>query len=98
MPSTLNSTLRYSGTSDVVTYTSSSVQSAAFGAQTHEIRVVCTSNAWINIGENPTASAGDGSIFMPAGLVEYFHVSPGQKVAVIQDSSGGNLVVAEMTR
>lgn len=98
MPSTLNSTLRYSGTSDVVAYTTTSVQSAAFGAQTHEIRVVCTSNAWINIGQNPTATAGDNSVYMPAGVVEYYHVTPGQKVAVIQDTAGGNLCVAEMTR
>jgi hypothetical protein len=98
MARTLDSTLRFSGTSDVVAYTSSSVQSAAFGANTHEIRVVCTSNAWINIGDDPTASAADGSIYMPAGLVEYFHVTPGQQVAVIQDSAGGNLCVGEMTR
>jgi hypothetical protein len=98
MPRTFDSTLRYSGDSDVVAYTTSSVQSAAVPANFYEIRVVCTSNAWINIGTDPTATAGDDSLYMPAGLVEYFHVSPGQKVAVIQDSGGGNLVVGFMTR
>lgn len=94
---TLNSTLRFGG-SDVVAFAGTSVQSAAVPARMFEIRVVCTANAWINIGDSPTATAGDGSMYMPAGVVEYFHVSPGQKVAAIQDSSGGNLCVGFMTR
>jgi hypothetical protein len=98
MARTLDSTLRYSGVSDVVAYTGTSVQSVVVPANIHEIRVCCTSNAWINIGQDPTASAGDNSLYIPAGLVEYFHVSPGQKVAAIQDASGGNLVVGFMTR
>lgn len=98
MARTLDSTLRYSGVSDVVAYTTTSVQSVAVPSNITEIRVVCTSNAWINIGVNPTATAGDNSLYMPAGLVEYFHVSPGQLVAVIQDSAAGNLCVGFMTR
>ena len=98
MPRTLDSTLRYSGVSDVVAYTTTSVQSVAVPAHIQEIRVVCTSNAWINIAVTPTATAGDNSLYMPAGLVEYYHVSPGQLVAVIQDAAGGNMVVGFMTR
>lgn len=98
MPSTLNSTLRFSGTATITAYTGTAGTSAAFGANTHEIRVCCTSNAWVKVGDNPTATVGSGSFYMPAGLVEYFHVSPGQKVSAIQDSAGGNLSVAEMTR
>lgn len=97
MPQTLNSTLRPGG-SDVVAFAGASVQSTAVPSGVYEIRVVCTSNAWIKVGSNPTATAGDGSLFMPAGLVEYFHVSPGEKVAAIQDSAGGNLCVGFMTR
>lgn len=93
------STLKWKGVSDVVAYVGSSVQSAVFGSQTREIRVVCSSNAWINIGQNPTAAATDNNgIYMPANVVEYFHVNPGQRVAVIQDSAGGNMCVAEFTR
>lgn len=99
MPSTYNSTLRWSGKSDYVAVGAASAQSAVFGTQTYEIRVVSTVNCHINIGQNPTAAAGDNSgIYLPAGLVEYFHVSPGQRLAVIQDSEGGSLCVAEMTR
>lgn len=98
MPRTLDSTLRWTGESDVVAYSTSSVQSAAISANIQEVRIVCTSNAWINIGTNPTAAAADDNLFMPAGVVEYFHVTQGQKIAVIRDSADGNLVVAEMTR
>lgn len=98
MPRTLDSTLKYSGVSDVVAYTGTSVQSVVVPTSIFDIRVVCTSNAWINIGANPTAAAADNSLYMPAGVVEYFHINPGEKVAVIQDSAGGNMVVGFMTR
>lgn len=91
--------MRWSGVSDYITVSGTSAQSAAFGANTSEIRVVCTTNCHINIGTSPTAAATDSNgIYLPAGLVEYFHVSPGQKVAVVQDSASGVLCVAEMTR
>lgn len=99
MPRTFDSTLRWSGVSDVVTIGTSSAQSAAFGGDTFEIRVVSDTDCWINIGADPTAAATtDNNLFLPANVVEYFHVSPGQKLAVIQDSAAGNLCVAEMTR
>lgn len=98
MPRTPDSTLRYSGVSDVVAYAGSSVQSVVVPDYMYEARVVCTSNAWINIGANPAAAAADNNLYMPAGLVEYYHLSPGQKIAVIQDSASGNLCVGFMTR
>lgn len=92
-------TLRWTGVSDYITVNGTSAQSAALGANTREIRVVSTTNCHINIGADPTAAATDNNgIYLPAGVVEYFHVTPGQKVAVIQDSGAGVLCVAEMTR
>ena len=98
MPRTLDSTLRFSGVSDVVAYTGTAGQSVAVPANIHDVRIVCTSNAWIAIGANPTATAADNSLYMPAGVVEYFHISPGEKISAVQDSAGGNLVVGFMTR
>lgn len=100
MGRTLDSTLRWSGQSDYVTVSGTSAASVAFGSNTHDIRVVCTTNCHINIGDGtPTAAAtDDNGFYLPAGVVEYFHVSPGQKIAAIQDSAGGTLCVAEMTR
>lgn len=98
MPRTLDSTLRYSGVSDVVAYTGTAGQSVVVPANIHDVRIVCTSNAWITIGTDPTATAADNSLYMPAGVVEYFHITPGQKVSAVQDSAGGNMVVGFMTR
>ncbi len=99
MGRTLDSTLRWSGVSDYITVSGTSAQSAAFGSSTSEVRVVSTTNCHISFGASPTAAATDNNgIYLPAGVVEYFHVTPGQKLAVIQDSAGGTLCVAEMTR
>lgn len=95
---TLQSTLRFSGESSVVAVGAASNQSDPVPPRIYEVRVVSTTNAWLNVGDAPVATAGDGSIFLPAGVVEYFHVSPGQQVAAIQDSTGGTLCVGFMTR
>lgn len=96
---TLDSTLRWNSLSDYITVAASSAQSAVFGAQTKEIRVVSTTACHINIGQNPTAAATDNNgFYLPANVVEYLHVTPGQRLAVIQDTAGGTLCVAEMTR
>ncbi len=96
----LDKTQRWSGKSDYITTSGTSQQSAAFGANTHEIRVVVIGNAChINIGDNPTAAASDNNgMLLPVGVVEYFHVTPGQKVAVIQETGAGTFCVSEMTR
>ena len=96
---TRHSTLRWTGVSDYVTVGAASAQSAVFAATTQEIRVVSTTNCHINIAASPTAAATDNNgIYLPANVVEYFHVAPGQRLAVIQDTAGGTLSVAEMTR
>lgn len=95
---TLDSTLRFSGTSQTVTTGASSA--ATSNAVAHrEVRLVCTQNCWVNFGgADVTASAAAGSIYLPANVVEYFHVTPGQYVAAIQDTAAGVLSVGEMTR
>lgn len=97
---TRHSTLRWAGKTDYITTGAASVQSAVWGAQTYEIRVVCFTNpCHINIGQNPTAAAtDDNGFYLPAGVVEYFHVNPGQRLAVIQETGAGTLCVSEMTR
>lgn len=84
--------------SDVVAYTGTAGQSVAIPSFITEVRIVCTSNAWIAFGANPTATAADGSIYMHAGQAEYFRVTPGQKISAVQDTGGGNMSVGFMTR
>lgn len=99
MPRTLDSTLRWSGGSDYVAVGAASAQSAAIPANISEIRVCSTTACHLNIGANPTAAATDNNgFYLPANVVEYLHVSPGQIVAVIQDAAAGSLSIAYMTR
>jgi hypothetical protein len=74
-----------------------SAQSLAFAAGSKVVRVVATSNCWIVFGVNPTAAAtsGNGS-YVPAGAIELWRVTPGHRVAVIQDSAAGTLSITEL--
>ena len=75
-----------------------SVASAAFGAQTYAIRVVSTGACHIAFGSAPVATAGDALI---ASNVrgEFIGVTPGEKLAVIQEAAAtGNLYITELSR
>ena len=45
--------------------------------------------SWIAQGSNPTATAGAGSTYVPAGVIVLLDGHLGAKLAVIQDGSGG---------
>ena len=81
------------GTLQTVAFTGTSAQSSAFQGSTNIIRVCASQDCFILFGASPTATTS--SIFMPAGVVEYFSVTPGQKVAAIQSSVAGTLYIAE---
>src|SRR5215471_1446076 len=50
---------------------------------TTHIRVVATAACWLAFGANPTAAvASAASIYLPAGVPEYFYVNRGEKLAV----------------
>lgn len=99
MSRTFDNTLRFSDVSqNLAVAIASAAITNGFGANTHEVRVVSTTNCWIRFGAAPTAAAAANNVYLPAGVVEYFHVSPGQKLAAIRDSADGTLNVAEMTR
>lgn len=65
----------------VLVYTTSSVQSAAFNANTKFIRVHADATCHVLFGDNPTAVLT--SMRLLVGGTEYFAVKPGQKLAVI---------------
>lgn len=84
------------GVSQKLTFTGTSQQSAAFQDTTTIIRVFVTQDAWVVTGSNPTAAADDGSsMFLPGGTWEYIGVEPGDKIAVILDSVGGDMHITE---
>lgn len=83
----------FPGTSQRLAVGGSSNQSAAFGETTGMIRLSPTTDCFVAFGANPTAT--NASLFLPAGSVEYFGVSPGEKIACLQVSTAGHLNVVE---
>lgn len=65
----------------VVTFTTASVQSVAFGNETRFVRVQADTDTCIRGGSNPTAVTTD--LRLTAGVPEYFGVNPGDKIAAI---------------
>ena len=64
-----------------VATTSTSVASSAFGSQTYQVRIAASAACFYKVGDGtPTAAATD--VYLPANVVEYVKVTPGQKVAV----------------
>lgn len=76
----------------VVAYTGTAGTSTAITARL--VRVVTTSNAWVQAGASPTAQAATaGSIYSPANVVQYIPINSGWKVSAIQDTASGNMSV-----
>lgn len=83
------------GTSQKLAFTGTSARSSAFGPHTTVVRVCATADCHIINGPTPTAAADGTCMFLKAGVVEYIGVAPGDKIAAIQDSTGGNLFITE---
>ncbi len=73
-----------------------SVASSAFGSQTYQIRVASPTACFLRIAEAPTAVTTDA--YLPANVVEYFTVTPGQKIAGITATGTGLMSVTEITQ
>ena len=78
------------------------VNSAPFGSQTYQIRVISPIATWISIGTSTTSAAVQtaGSVFLAANTAsgDYFTVTPGQTISCISVSSAttGTVSVVEM--
>lgn len=84
----------YPGTSQVVAF-DASAQSAALGTNTSVVRLLCTQDCFVLIGQNPTALTNGTCMFLPAGIVEHVAVGGGLKIAAIKSSTAGNLYITE---
>lgn len=79
-----------------ISFTGTSAASAAFGSQTYMVRVSATANCHVSVGMAPVAVTTDMLVKAtdPPCLIK---VSPGEKIAVIQDSAAGTLNISEQT-
>lgn len=73
-------------TTQTVAITGASVSSSAFNAQTHGIQVYCDSGCSVAVGTSPTATTS--SQVLTSNQPQTFTVAPGQKIAVIANTSG----------
>lgn len=84
----------YLGTSQKVAF-DASTQSAALGARTSVVSLYATQDCHIKTGANPTAVADGTNYFLPKLVQRFIGVKPGDKIAAIKDSAGGNLFITE---
>lgn len=85
-------------TTQILTSGSTSVSvTNAFGSFIRVVRIHPTEDIFMTLGSTPqTAVSTD--MLLPADTTEYFRVSPGEYIAVIQSSTGGTVYVTEMDR
>lgn len=77
------------------TYTGTAGTTAALSTNSNVVRVIATTDCFIEIGMNPTAVADTGC-YLPALTPEYFACPEGGKVSAIQVSAAGTLYVTPM--
>ena len=66
---------------------------------TQHVRLVATVPCWVSFGTSPVAGVrGVNSMFIPAGLPEYFWVRRGERISVTQDATAGFLYITELAQ
>ena len=87
------------GTSqDITTGAASATLATAFGSETYQVRLSAkTSAVRYRVVEAAGGTAVATDTLLPVGVVEYITVTPGQKIAAIQDAAAGALNVTEMS-
>jgi hypothetical protein len=83
----------FMGTSQNRSIEATSQQSAPFGSATRIIRVVSDVDCRVAIGQNPAADGN--STLLKAGVPEYWGCQGNDRIAVLQESSGGSLNITE---
>jgi len=82
-----------SGTVENISYDGTSVVATAFDAATVLLRVVSTTDCYIDIGATPVASSS--TILLIAGVQEYFRIASGDALAVIRSKTNGILSISQ---
>ena len=72
--------------------TASATVSAAFPTGTSAIRVIATTNTWIEITSGASASA-NSSGFLPANTIEYLPAAASNTLSALSAASNGTLYI-----
>lgn len=76
------------GATQTIAFDASAAITNPFGSETYQLRLVADSACCYRIGNGAqTATAAD--VFLPANLIEYVIVSPGQSISAIKAATNG---------
>jgi hypothetical protein len=76
------------GVTQTIAFDGSSTVASVFGSETYQVRLVANSACCFRIG-NGTQTATTADAFLPANVVEYVIVSPGQSISAIKAATSG---------
>jgi hypothetical protein len=76
------------GTTQTIAYDASSAIASPFGPETYQLRLVADSACCYRVG-NGTQTATTTDPLLPANVIEYVIVSPGQSISAIKAASNG---------
>lgn len=76
------------GTTQTIAFDASAAIASPFGSETYQLRLVTDSACCYRIG-NGTQTATIADPFLPAGVIEYVIVSPGQSLSAIKAATNG---------
>jgi hypothetical protein len=76
------------GVTQTIAFDGSAAATNTFGSETYQLRLVADSACCFRIG-NGTQTATTADPFLPANVVEYVIVSPGQSISAIKAASNG---------
>ena len=76
------------GVTQTIAFAASAAITNAFGPETYQLRLAADSGCCYRIGDGvQTATIAD--VYLPAGVVEYVIVNPGQRISAIMAATNG---------
>ena len=81
------------GTCQKISFDSSTACTNPLKDTTKIVRLISDQNCYVAFGSSPTATSS--SMYLAAGIPEYFGVTPGDKIAALKVSTAGILYITE---
>ena len=76
------------GATQTIAFDTSAAITNAFGPETFQLRLVANAACCFRIGDG-AQTATNTDTFLPANVIDYVIVSPGQRISVIKAASNG---------
>ena len=83
----------FPGTSQKLNIAAAATASSSFSSSSRVVRVFPTKDCFVEFGASPVATTT--SLFCPGGIIQFFGVTPSDKVSIIQSDSTGSFYITE---